>query len=161
MSRLRGLCVAPPAIASGIIYHAFSKVTGYPTDPRQGPFIGFPGVWSYQKAYDEGRRMAGGSVIDFLLYAGAWSSMDIAFRIQTERFHLYADMDTQVHDAMQFQRLSSYMRVIDLYDQDFVWDRTNQAAIVLLKDALAGSITPNPINSGTTWRASRVRMISV
>jgi hypothetical protein len=148
------------SITEWSVYFGLAKVTGQPQNYREGPFIGAPGVWAYQKAWDEGRRMPGGSVIDFVLYAGDWSDQDVAFRVQTERFHLYADMEQQAHDALQIARLSGFMRVVDIYDQDFLWDPTGQAIIVLLKDALAGSTFPNPINAGTTQRATRIRMIS-
>lgn len=100
--------------------------------------------------------MAGGSVIDFVVYAGRQSDHDVAFRVQTEFFHLYASAEQQEHDLIQLYRLSESMRVIDLYDQDFAWDRTNQACIILLKDALNGSTFPNPITNGATQRATRM-----
>lgn len=156
-----GFVQGTTSVTEWMVYFGMAKVTGVPTNYREPPFIGMPGVWQYQKAWDEGRRMAGGSVIDFMLHAGAWSSQDVAFRIQTERFHLYADMEQQTHDALQFQRLASHMRVIDLYDNDFIFDPTGQAIVLLIKDSLAGSVYPNPINSGTTMRASRIRAISV
>lgn len=139
-----------------MVYHAMSRVLGVPEDPRQGPFIGAPGVWSYQKAWDDGRRSPGGSVIDFMVYGGAKSDTDVAFRVQTEFFHLYASADQQAHDLTQLGRLSEYMRVVDIYDQDFQWDPTNQACIILIKEALAGNTFPNPINNGTTQRVTRM-----
>ena len=158
----------PPGFLGGqnssyewMIYHALAKVTGFPEDPRRPPFIGAPGVWTYQKAWDEGRRQVGGSVIDFVVYAGANSDYDVAFRIQTEWHHIYTDMENQAHDALQFARLSEFMRVVDLYDSDFAWDQTNQAAIVMIKDALAGRVYPNPISDGTTMRVARQQYISV
>jgi len=137
------------------IFHAMSKVMGYPQDPRQPPFIGMPGMWTYQKAWDEGRRMVGGSVVDFLVYSGSRSNMDIAFRVVTEHWHLYAGIDQQAHDALQRERLSMYMRVVDLYDYNFAFDPTNQAAIILIKRALNGEVEPNPANDGTTMRVTR------
>lgn len=158
----------PPGFIGGqnsryewMVYHALSKVFGYPTDPRLPPFIGQPGVWTYQKAWDEGRREIGGSVIDFVVYSGSKSDFDIAFRVQTEFFHLYTDIENQVHDLMQMERLSAFMRVVDLYDQDFAWDETNAATVALIKDALAGRTFANPINGGTTERVTRQRTISV
>lgn len=139
-----------------MVYHAMSKVMGAPEDPRQPPYYGAPGIWSYQKAWDEGRRAPGGAVIDFVVYSGSKSEHDIAFRVQTEYFHLYASADQQAHDVMQLERLSQYFRVVDLYDQDFAWDETNQATIIMLKEALAGNTFPNPINNGTTQRVSRI-----
>ena len=157
----------PPGFVRGttsktewMIYHALSRVLGEPKDPRQPPFIGMPGMWAYQKAWDEGRRAPGGSVIDFVVYSGSYSMHDIALRIQTEAWHLYTDYENQAHDALQFARLSEYMEVIDLYDFDFAWDQTNQAACILIRDALNGRISPNPITSGTTMRVTRMNTIS-
>jgi len=138
-----------------MVYHALSKVMGYPADPREPPFIGMPGMWSYQKAWDEGRRSPGGSVIDFVVYAGSKSTHDIFFRIQTEHFHIYASGDQQMHDQLQFERLSSYARVVDLYDYTFAADPTNQACIIMIKRALNGEVEPNPITDGTSMRVSR------
>lgn len=158
----------PPGFVTGntsftewMVYHAMSKVMGVPEDPRQPPFIGAPGMWTYQKAWDEGRRQPGGSVIDFIVYSGDRSDEDVAFRVQTEHFHIYSGAEQHAHDLMQFYRLAGFMRVVDLYDQDFVHDPTNQACIVLIKDALAGSTFPNPLTNGTTQRATRKRHVSV
>lgn len=144
-----------------MIYHALSKVMGVPEDPRQPPFLGAPGVWTYQKAWDDGRKAIGGSVIDFVVYAGGKASNSFAFRIQTEYHHLATDHETHAFDLMQQDRLSQFFRVVDLYDSDFAFDRTNQAAIVLIKDALAGKTFPNPITNGTTERVSRISHVSV
>lgn len=155
-----GFVVGTTSKTEWMVYHALSKVTGFPSDPRQPPFIGAPGVWSYQKAWDEGRRMVGGSVIDFVVYGGGRSSQDLAFRIQTEAWHIYAGTKEHMHDYIQFQRLSQYMRTIDLYDQDFAFDPTNQACIVLIRRALNGEVEPNPITDGTTMRVTRAKYIS-
>lgn len=158
----------PPGFVRGttsatewMVYFGMAKVTGFPENYREPPFMGAPGVWTYQKNWDAQSGRMGSSVIDFMLFAGAWTDMDTAIRVQTEAFHLYTGMDQQTHDALQFARLSEYMRVIDIYDYDFVWDQTGQAIVLLLKDSLAGNVTPNPINGGTTMRGTRVRPISV
>lgn len=138
-----------------MIYQALASITGQPTDPRQPPFIGAPGVWVYQKAWDQGRREPGGSVIDFMVYAGmADNEVATAFRIQTEYFHIYTDSAKQAADVIQKNRLSEFFRVVDLYDYEFAWDITNQAAVILLKRALSGETFQDPITSGV---AERVR----
>lgn len=156
-----GFVIGTTSATEWMVYHALARVLGVPEDPRTPPFIGFPGVWSFQKAFDEGRRQAGGAVIDFVVYAGERSSMDVAFRIQTEYFHIYADNDVQVHDQLQKERLSAFMRVVDLYDQDFAWDATNAATIVLVKQALAGETFIDPITSGRAERVTRVEGRSI
>lgn len=144
------------------VYHALARVLGQPENPYVGPFIGAPGVWTYQKAWDNGRRSPGGSVIDFLVYGGTGSraDTDVAFRVQTEYFHMYTTSDVHEHDAMQLARLSEFMRVVDIYDDDFMFDPTNQATIILIKEALAGNTFPNPVTHGTTQRATRINLIS-
>lgn len=139
-----------------MVYHAIARVIGQPEDPRQPPFIGAPGLWKYQKVWDEGRAQAGGSVIDFVVFAGPRSSDDVAFRIQTEYFHVFGTAKQQITDALQYERLSQYMRVVDLFDQDFAFDDTNQACIILVKEALAGNTFPDPIVAGTAQRVSRM-----
>ncbi len=158
----------PPGFVRGttsatewMVYHAIARVLGVPGDPRVPPYIGFPGYWSYQKAFDEGRRAPGGAVIDFVVFAGEFADQDIAFRIQTEYFHIYSDNDVHVHDQLQKERLSAFMRVVDLYDQDFAWDQTNAACIVLVKRALAGETFIDPITSGTAERVTRVEGRSI
>ena len=42
------------------IYVAISKVLGWPRDPRQGPYIGWPGLWTYQSPFEGGRAARGG-----------------------------------------------------------------------------------------------------
>lgn len=133
-----------------------SKVFGVPINPHEPPWLGYPGVWWYQSEFMGGRKMAGGAVVDFVVEAGQKSDQQIGFRLVTERFHLYADAETQASDQLQLWRLSEHMRVVDLYDQDFLQDASGQTAIVLIKDALAGRIQPNPNTQGTTQRVTRL-----
>ncbi|HXG72829.1 MAG TPA: hypothetical protein VNJ04_19715 [Gemmatimonadaceae bacterium] len=135
-----------------MIYHAIAKVIGQPEDPRLPPFIGFPGSWVYQKAFDQGRREAGGAVIDFVVYAGNRTAVDTAFRIQTEYFHVFADAAKQAADTVQFARLAQFFRVVDIYDQDFAWDVTNAAACAIIRRALSGDIESDPISTGMAQR---------
>ena len=156
-----GFVVGTTSKTEWLIYHALSKIMGYPQDPRQPPFIGMPGVWRYQRAFEGGRRERGGAVLDFVVLSGAKSRQDVAFRIQTEHFHIYASSEIHMNDVLQFERLSETMLVIDLYDQDFAFDPTNQAAIILIKRALNGEIEPNPMTDGTSQRVTRASYISV
>lgn len=157
-----GAGIAPPGFLGGnnstyewMIYRALASVTGAPADPREPPFIGAPGIWVYQKAWDQGRREPGGSVIDFVVYAGmADNEVATAFRIQTEYFHIYTDAEKHAADLTQKNRLAEFFRVVDLYDYEFAWDISNQAAVVLVKRALSGEIFQDPVGSGV---AERVR----
>src|SRR5690606_6206587 len=107
--------------------------------------------WGYQV----GGSQLGQSKIDFVVYPNPKSfGLRIAFRIQTEYFHNFASSETQAYDAMQYQTLSDYNRVTDLYDYEFAEDPTGQAACILIKRALAGEVEQAP---GITGFALRVR----
>lgn len=150
-----GFVVGSTSASEWMIYHAFSKVFGVPEDPRIGPFYGYPGVWTYQKAVMGGRRSPGGAVVDFIVYPGLKShGKQIAFRIQTEYFHNYANSEKQASDLLQSWNLGEYYTVIDLYDYEFVSDKTNQSAIILIKRALNGETFSPP---GATGVVQRVR----
>lgn len=134
-----------------MVYLGMSKILGQPTDPRIGPYIGFPGLWGYQV----GGSNLGQSKIDFVVYPNRRSfGLRIAFRIQTEYFHNFADSEKQAYDAMQSLHLSEYNRVVDLYDYEFAEDPTGQAVCILIKRALAGELWQSP---GATGVAMRVR----
>ena len=150
----------PPGFVNGnnsmyewMIYKAIAYVLGYPEHPEHPPFIGFPGLWSYQKAFDQGRHMPGGSVIDFMIYGGGRNNGgDMGIRVQTEFFHIFTDSVKHTYDELQRWRLAQFMTVIDLFDQDFAFDPTGQAAVKLIKRALAGEYSPDPLSTGTAQR---------
>lgn len=137
------------------IYRALASITGEPQNPEQPPYIGAPGIWIYQKAWDQGRREPGGSVIDFLVYGGFGdTAVDTAIRIQTEYFHIFTDAEKHSADLIQKWRLAQFFRVVDIYDYQFAWDKTNEAAVRVVKQALQGDTFTDPTTSGM---AERVR----
>lgn len=137
-----------------VIYWALSKVIGVPKDPRQPPYEGYPGSWTYQRPF-EGGRIAGGQVVDFLIEdPSATAGGAIALRIQTERYHIFTDAAKQAVDRMLLTRLSGRYRVVDIYEQDFISDESGQAAVLETKRALYGGATSNPLRTG---QARRVR----
>lgn len=153
----KGFVGAHTSESEWMVYWGLAKVLGVPQEPREPPWLGYPPIWYYQSEFAGGRKMAGGAVVDFVVAGGAQGrDQDIGFRLQTERFHIYADSDTHASDQAQLWNLSSSMRIVDLYDQDFLQDPTGQAVIILIKDALAGRIEPNPITDGTTMRVTRL-----
>lgn len=132
-------------------YWAFFKALNIPADPRNPPFTGFANVLGYQV----GTRELGGAVADFIVYAPRRSFGERQlFRIQTEYRHVYVDSARASYDLLQAWRLSSYNRVIDLYDYEFMEDPTGQSIIVLIKRGLAGETYSPP---GATGIAQRVR----
>jgi hypothetical protein len=117
------------------------------SDPRKPPFVGSPdGRFRFQKMWDGGRRMPGGSVIDFVYFM---NGQTIAVRLQSWRFHIAAGSDVEAYDESQLRRLSEYHRVHDTYEQNWLGDPTDQAVVIACKNALAGIKEQNPLTSGT------------
>lgn len=102
--------------------------------------------WSYQSGMLGSRNTPGGAVVDYVVYQG---SVSLLVRLQTYRFHLSAPADQQVHDIEQFIALSSPDTiVIDVYEDQFLFDETGQAAIKLVVDIINRRIVQNPMASG-------------
>ena len=148
--------VPPPGFLNGqtsqpewMLYLAFSKILGYPANPREPPFIGFPGLWGYQV----GGSSLGQSKIDFVVYPNRRSrNLRMAFRLQSEYFHNYVDAEKHAYDIMQMWRLSEYNVVVDLYDFEFADDPTGQAAITLIKRGLNGELWSPTTSTGVAQR---------
>jgi hypothetical protein len=104
--------------------------------------------WGYQVSVFGGRHSPGGSVVDFVVYLN-W--MTLGIRIQTYRFHLAADAEKQFGDAEQLIGLfSENFAVVDIYEQDFIYDESGQTAIQLVREAMQGIWRLDPIRSGLT-----------
>lgn len=139
-----------------IIYWALYKVLEPNLDPRQPPFMGSkdPSKWVYQYGIDGARRELGGSVVDYEVFPYS-DYNSVLIRLQTERFHVYVDPPKHVYDVLQGQRLSKYGAVYDIFSQQILGDKTGQAGILAVKDALRGVEAPNPLLTG---QAVRVRV---
>jgi hypothetical protein len=135
-----------------VIYVALSKVLGVPKDPRQGPYIGWPGVWSYQSPFEGGRAARGGQVIDFIVHGSTTASGDIALRIQTERYHQFTDDSKHAKDEQLKLRVARMGRIVDLFEVDFMADKSGQAACIQVKQAIFGGSARNPLRSGSPKR---------
>lgn len=135
-------------------YWGLAKAFGFPKDPRQGPFIGHPGLWSYQQAYEGGRnRTGGGQIIDFVIEPHELTNgTPVAFRIQTERYHLFTDSRKQAYEQLLKSRLSTHYVVRDLYEQNVLFDQTGEATVIAVKNALRGVVEPNPVRGGNPLR---------
>lgn len=136
------------------IYVAIAKVLGWPRDPRKGPYVGWPGLWTYQAPVEGGRAARGGQVIDFVVHGTSGSMGEIAIRIQSERYHQFTDAVKHAVDETLRVRLARYGRVVDVFEQDFMQDRSGQAACVEVKRAIFGGSASNPLRSG---QARRIR----
>lgn len=136
------------------VYWALSKVLGVPKEPRKGPFIGYPGSWAYQQAYEGGRsRTGGGQVIDFVIEPNPLTDgQPIALRIQTEHYHIFTDSLKQSYEQLLRSRLSAHYITRDLFEQNFLFDPTGQAVVIAVKNALRGVVEPNPVRGGNPLR---------
>lgn len=98
--------------------------------------------WTYQSSYLGGRRMRGGAVVDFVLFTPRYN---IGVRIQSFYFHLSATQEKQSSDLEQRTNLERYgLRIIDVYEQDYIGDLSGEAARRLVRMALNGQEMPNP-----------------
>ncbi len=137
------------------VYWALAKVLGWPKDPRRPPFVGWPGLWTYQVPFEGGRTVRGGQIVDFIVHGPITAQGDIALRIQTERYHLFVDAVKHAIDFLLHVRLSRYQRTVNLYEQDFIKDPSGQAVCIEVKRAIFGGSASNPLRAGT---ARRIRL---
>lgn len=130
------------------VYFGLAKVFSNPKNPRRGPFTGAPGVWEYQVPF-QGGATPGGTIVDFIVYPSEVTrGRPIALRVQTERYHLNVDPRKRAKDTVQEAALATNYTVVDLYEQNFLFDRTAQTVIKLLKHVLAGGRAPDPFSGG-------------
>lgn len=133
-----------------LIFWALARIFSNPPDPRQGPYVGGPPDWTYQK-YAMGGRNLGGAVIDFVVNSPPMG-IPTGIRIGTEYFHFAAPPGKQAEDEHQFALLSRSMNIVDINDFEFLADPTGEAAIIRVKEALGLIRRPDPIQTGTTRR---------
>jgi hypothetical protein len=154
----------PPGFINGqnsltewVAYWALFKIYGQSTDdPRRSPFYGLYPYFQYQSSELGGfTRALGSAVVDFVVFLGRTT---LGIRIQTERFHIFTDNRKQASDSLQRAQLeASGMQVIDVYDVDLLPIADGQKAVVTMKRAVGLLESPNPLVSGTAYRASRLR----
>lgn len=126
-------------------YWGMSKALGDPQDPRQGPYFGGRD-WDYQRIYENaGAGALATASVDFIYY-GPWERIGI--RIQTFRYHIGTTPEQKGYDALQSARLGKIMRVVDVFEQDFILDETGQAVVIAAKQALGLLQSLNPLASG-------------
>lgn len=143
---------APPGFVSAttsksewVFYWAIAKAFNDPRDPRTPPFWGGRD-WAYQIAMQGGRREPGGAVVDFLIYLPGET---IGIRLQTSRFHIQAGPEKQAYDEAQFTNLSRFITVRDVYEEQFIGDRSGESAVRIAVETIGGRGRMNPIRSGT------------
>lgn len=143
-----GFVAATTSRSEWVSYWALAKAFNDPIDPRRPPFFGGRD-WAYQIAIEGGRREPGGAIVDFIIYL---SGEMLGIRLQSERFHIVAGPEKQAYDEAQARNLSRFMTVRDVYEQDIIGDRTGQAAVKVMIDAIGGRGRMNPIRGGTYRR---------
>ena len=123
------------SVSEWYIYWALTKILG---PEGEG--------WTYQSSYLGGRRIRGGAVVDFVVFTPRYN---IGLRVQTFYFHLAAGSIKQSSDLEQRIALESYgLRIVDIYEQDFIGDPTGQSAIRVVLNALNGNESANPRTYG-------------
>ncbi len=139
-----GFVGATTSLDEWFIYFACAKVFNDPEDPRKPPFFG-GADWGYQIGTGAFTRERGSAVIDFLFY---FNNERVALRIQTPYFHDRIDAAQQGYDLLQIIYLQKEgFRVQDVYSQDFVGDKSGQAAIIVVKEAIGRIQRPSTITS--------------
>jgi hypothetical protein len=114
-------------------------------NPRQPPYGGGKS-WTYQKAIEGGRQTPGGQVTDFVVDQGFRT---LGLRIQTERYHVFADATKQASDFFLKTHTQAIDLVIDLFDQYSIGDPSGKATVAQVARALKGYQEPSPITFGT------------
>lgn len=147
-----GFVTATTSASEWFCYWAIAKVLKFPKDPRQGPFTGWPGLWAYQWDVEGGRAQRGGQVADFVIMPGNVVDGEILIRLQTDRYHVHTDYRKQATDAILQTRLARFGRVVDVYEEDVILDKTGQAAVLEMKRALFGGRSDNPLRAGDAKR---------
>jgi hypothetical protein len=136
------------------IYWALARVLGMGAkarDVRSAPFDGGLPLWTYQAYVDA--SAAAQTNIDFVIWAPFPRGTPIAIRVQTEYFHNFASSATQAYDRTHRERLQGGFEVADVFDFDFMRDKTGRAAVVLVKKIL-GLIEP-----GNAQRSGRLQRV--
>lgn len=120
------------SVSEWYIYWALRKIKGDAGD----------GNWGYQISSNNSK-----TIIDFVIWD---ANPRIAIRVQSERFHIAVPNDKHRYDKLQREMLErSGYKVIDVYEEHFLRDKTGQAAILIVKDALKGIQKPTPIKYRT------------
>src|SRR5690606_616919 len=147
-----GFVTATTSGREWLCYWAIAKVLKWPKDPRQGPFTGWPGLWAYQWDVEGGRAQRGGAVADFVIMPGNVVDGEILIRLQTSRWHLFTDSSKQATDQILLTRMARFGRVVDIYEQDVILDKSGHAAILEVKKALWSGKPSDQLSAGTAKR---------
>ncbi len=141
-----------------VAYFWLWDVLGVEGDPRDPPFVGAPDFrFAYQKVFPGlGGGKTGSTSIDFLVRQGPRG--DLAVRIQSEAFHVFAKSDQIVYDRFQKGRIARTEDIIDVFEQYLMTDaqRRGGSAHRVIEDAVHRIEWADPTLTGGAFRV-RVR----
>lgn len=142
-----GFVSATTSASEWVWYWASAKVYNDPPDPRQQPYFGGQD-WGYQIGEDA-KKSGIGAVVDFVYYTPGDT---IGVRIQTDRYHEATTPQQKAFDLAQRNALARWLTLQDVYEQDFIQDRTGEAACRLVVQTLGGRKNISPGRAGTRRR---------
>jgi len=119
-------------------------------DGRDGPYLGDSVNFLYQSDAMGGRSI-GGAVVDYVILRPPTGRV-LGIRLQTERWHLEANILKRTSDELQRAQLESQMDVVDIYEYAFIGDKSGAAVMKAVKHALGLIEVPNPIAAGVVQR---------
>lgn len=149
-----GFVVATTSASEWVMYWAVFKVLKIEGDPREEPFNGRQGFFSFQRDISGGREMRGGAVADFLVYGGRGMLKHATIlRLQSEQWHYFTNVLKQASDEAQARMLGGVARMVDVDEIDLLGDPSGAKPCRTIADAIAGRYMPTPLGSSTQRRA--------
>lgn len=128
-----GFVSGTTSLSEWYIYWAFLKVKGPEGESS----------WGFQIDAGGGRGRRGGAVIDFVVWD---QEPRLAIRIQTERYHIAVRQQVQTFDETSKRMLERLgYKVIDIYEEHFIRDKSGRMSIILVREALQGKQRPSPL----------------
>jgi hypothetical protein len=146
-----GFVTATTSAYEWVWYWASARKFSDPLNPREGPFTGSRhGLWEFQVAELPGApRQPGSSVSDFLYHL---PQGDLVIRLDTWFYHLTASPAQQARDLyLKLHAHSQGLKVITVYDVDFIGDPSGEAAVRLLSEALSGQERLSPVRGRNAY----------
>lgn len=129
----KGFIIGTTSLSEWYFYWAMLKIKGRAGDNS----------WGFQIGAGGGRGTKGGAVIDFVVWD---QEPRLAIRIQTERYHIATPNRTHRFDEASKRMLERIgYKVIDVYEEHFIRDKSGRAVLALCRESLQGKQRPSPI----------------
>jgi hypothetical protein len=103
---------------------------------RKAPYIGMPGYWTYQ-TFAKGHNYRGHTA-DYMITPSSRFMRKLIIRLQTEQYHNFTTTNIQQQDRALRAGLGRFNEVVDLSDDQFLWDKSGRAIMYFLRLALSG-----------------------